>query len=49
MNNEDKDILRRIVKTAISLGFDMEATVKRMKGMGFNPATIRKYYKALSK
>ena len=49
MTNQEKRDLSILVKTAISLGFDMKATDKRLKGMGFKPATIRKYYKTFSK
>ncbi len=48
MTNQEKRDLGILVKVAISLGYDMNATVKRIEVMGFKPATIRRYYKALS-
>ena len=37
------------VRTAISLGYDMKTTIKKVRLLGYKSATIRAYYKALSK
>ena len=46
MKNSEKDELRNQVKLIIAKGRDIQYAVARLSRVGFNKATIRRYYKA---
>lgn len=49
MTNEDKKFIAHMVKLDIKRKRGIRSSIHKLKAYGFQPATIRKYYKSFSK
>ena len=47
MNNQGKDTLRRLILRLIQNGSDIQEATAKLKRIGYNATTIRRYYRAM--
>jgi len=46
MTNQEKDELRQLVKCEIKIGSSAKEATAKLKRLGYNGSTIRRYYRA---
>ena len=48
MTNQEKDELRQLIKHEIKMGRDIKEATAKLKQVGYNVSTIKRYYRAFA-